>query len=272
MNIPGAIMMGQLWWYGAAVLQPARALKSAGLQLGSTLGKPPPLRKRRGGGKLYSNKYKNPVLLSANPADYDRVEAFDGLAELYGRMVEPFAKPIFEETISTISPYVAESARILDPSCGPGLDLCHLAGLVPSGEVVGADLSAGMITKAAENARQRGIRNSAFFQADVAALPKHFQGRFDAIFCSLSFHHYTDPLAALREMRRVLRPGGHAFITDAGPRWMKVLGSPIAKIADPGWVAFRTGEEFEELCDEAGFGGFYWTEVLPGMGLTIATR
>jgi Glu-tRNA(Gln) amidotransferase subunit E-like FAD-binding protein len=53
---------------------------------------------------------------------------------------------------------------------------------------------------------------------------------------------------------------------------MKLLGSPLAKWADPGWVTFRTGEEFQELCAEAGFSGFFWTELLPGMGLTIATR
>jgi SAM-dependent methyltransferase len=129
-----------------------------------------------------------------------------------------------------------------------------------------------MVSEAALRANRRGIRNVAFFQADVANLPQHFDQQFDFVYCSFSFHHYTDPAKALLEMRRVLLPGGHAFIVDAGPWWMKALGSPIAKWADPGWVAFYTGEEFRSLFDDAGFSSFYWTEVLPGIGLSVGTR
>jgi ubiquinone/menaquinone biosynthesis C-methylase UbiE len=129
-----------------------------------------------------------------------------------------------------------------------------------------------MVKQSAASAREKGLHHTAFFQADVGALPRAFQGRFDAVYCSMSFHHYPEPLRALQQMRRALRKGGLVFIIDAGPAWMKALGSPIAKIADPGWVAFRTGEEYQDLCAEAGFSGFYWTELLPGMGLTIATR
>jgi ubiquinone/menaquinone biosynthesis C-methylase UbiE len=272
MNIPGAIMIGQLWWYGAAVFRPAQLLKKVGWYPENTLGTPPRRRASAGGGPWFSRKHRRPVFLKKRPERYDLVEEFDGMSEIYSTAVDPFAGPVFEETVDAIAPYLDQSSRILDPSCGPGLDLCRLAELVPNGEVVGADLAARMITQAAGNARRKKLRNVAFFQADVAALPARFSGCFDAVFCSLSFHHYTDPLRALRQMRRVLRKGGHVFITDAGPGWMKLLGSPIAKLADPGWVAFRTGEEFQQLCDRAGFSGFYWTELLPGMGLTIATR
>jgi ubiquinone/menaquinone biosynthesis C-methylase UbiE len=272
MNIPGAIMVGQLWWYGAAVLRPAQFLRSLGWYPENSLGTRPRPGGGRGAGKLYSRTHKRPVLLADRPAGYELVEEFDGMAELYTVAIEPFAGPIFEESCKVIAPYLTPRSRILDTSCGPGADVCRLAPLVPRGEVVGADLAAKMVKQAAATARAQGLDNVAFFQADVASLPAHFAGRFDVVYCSLSFHHYTDPLAALRQMRRCLRPGGRAFITDAGPSWMKLLGSPIAKIADPGWVAFRTGEEFQSLCDEAGFSGFYWTEVLPGMGLTIATR
>jgi SAM-dependent methyltransferase len=103
-------------------------------------------------------------------------------------------------------------------------------------------------------------------------MPRRFGGRFDAIYCSLSFHHYPDPARAVGEMRRVLRPGGKAIIVDAGPPWMKALGSPLARWADPGWVAFHTGDELERLFAEAGFTGFYWTELLPGIGLAIGSK
>ena len=55
-------------------------------------------------------------------------------------------------------------------------------------------------------------------------------------------------------------------MVDEGPR---VATSESGR---PGWVAFRTGEEFQELFLEAGYSNFYWTEVLPGMGLSIGTR
>lgn len=272
MNIPGTIMVSQLWWYGAAVLRPAQFLKQAGLYPENVLGTRPSVRVPRGGGRYFSRRHKRPVLLEARPDRYDLVEDFDEMSHVYSTAIAPFARPIFEETVATLSPYLTPSSRILDPSCGPGDEVCQLAELVPDGEVVGADLAAKMVEQAAENARGRGLSNVAFFQADVGAMPEAFAGRFDAICCSLSFHHYPDALRALREMKRVLRKGGHAFITDAGPRWMKLLGSPLAKWADPGWITFRTGEEFQELCREAGFSGFFWTELLPGMGLTIATR
>jgi ubiquinone/menaquinone biosynthesis C-methylase UbiE len=271
-NLPGAMFIGQLWWYSAAVLRPAQFLRSVGWYPENFLGQRPAPNGRPGAGKLYSLKHRKPVLLRHKPRGYELVEDFDGMSDVYTTAVEPFSRPIFEETIKVISPYLTPQSRILDPSCGPGRELCQLGALVPEGEVVGVDLAEKMVRQAAENARQQGLDNAAFFQADVGALPRDFGGRFDLVFCSLSFHHYTEPLRALQEMRRILRDGGHAVIADAGPAWMKALGSPMAKIADPGWVAFRTGEEFQQLCQEAAFSGFYWTEVLPGMGLTIATR
>lgn len=271
-NIPGAILVSQLWWYGMTVIRPAQMLKAFGAYPRNELGQAPLGGKARGAGKLYCRKYTRPVLLPGRPEGYEAVEEFDTLSDVYTSAIEPFSKPVFEETTKAMAPFLTPQSRILDTSCGPGLEMCKLAQLVPEGEVVGADFSAGMVQRASETARARGLDNVAFFQADVGQLPGHFKGRFDIVFCSLSFHHYPQPLQALKEMRRVLRDGGKVFIVDAGPAWMKTLASPLCKIGDPGWVAFRTGEEFQELCQQAGFSGFYWTEFLPGMGLTIASK
>jgi ubiquinone/menaquinone biosynthesis C-methylase UbiE len=272
MSLMGSVLVGQLWWYGTAVLRPAQFLKSVGAFPRNELGRYPDTKVGKGAGKRFSPGYKKPVLLRDKPQGYEAVEDFDELSPVYTAAIEPFSGPLFDETVRAMSPFLTTRSRILDTSCGPGLELCQLAELVPGGEVVGADFSAGMVTRAAENARQKGLRNVAFFQADVGALPEVFTGAFDVIFCSLSFHHYPEPLLALKQMRRALRKGGRAFIVDAGPLWMKMLASPIAQLADPGWVMFRTGEEFEALCRDAEFSGFYWVEMLPGMGLTIATR
>jgi ubiquinone/menaquinone biosynthesis C-methylase UbiE len=271
-NIPGALLIGQLWWYSVSVLRPAQVLKAAGILPLNELGTRPADRELKGLGQQYSRKRKEPVFLEGAPNNYDTVEKFDEISRVYGTYVEPFSRPVFDEVIKDIARYVPENARILDCSCGPGTETLRLASRFPKGEVVAMDLSAEMVAVAARNARDRSIRNIAFFQADVTSMPSHFTGRFDAVYCSFAFHHYSQPLNAVREMHRALRARGKAFIIDPGPAWMKALASPMAKWADPGWVGFHTGAEFQDLFHRAGFSAFYWSEILPGIGLSIATK
>ncbi len=270
-SLQGAVLVANLWWYGFSVLRPAQALKPFGLFRSREIGVPPQRAKGPGAGQSYCKKYKRPVLLEARPQAYDLVEDFDKLSGTYDRIIAPFSGPIFEEVANVLGSLATRRSRILDCSCGPGTELVKLAELVPEGEVVGSDLAAEMVTAAAANAKGRGLRNVAFFQADIGKLPKHFGGKFDFVYCSLAFHHYPDGLAAVKEMRRSLKKGGHAVIIDAGPDWMKALASPLAKWSDPGWIQFRTGDEFQQLFGEAGFSSFYWTEILPGIGLSVAT-
>ncbi len=271
-TVPGSVFVANLWWYGFAVLRPAQMLKRLGLYRGQEIGRPPAQVQQTGAGPHYSRAYTSPVLLNHRPEGYDTVDAFDQLSSVHDQLQEPFSGPIFEDVASVLGSLATPRSRMLDCSCGGGTEALALARLVPDGEVVGSDLAADMVSTAAARAARGGIRNVAFFQADVAHLPDHFAGQFDFVYCSFSFHHYTEPLKALREMRRVLAPAGRAFIVDAGPWWMKALGSPIAQWADPGWVAFYTGEEFRSLFEQAAFSDFYWVEVLPGIGLSIGTK
>jgi ubiquinone/menaquinone biosynthesis C-methylase UbiE len=271
-TVPGSIFVANLWWYGFAVLRPAQVLKAAGLYRGREIGQPPQRSPREGAGKQYSITSASPVLLDHRPRGYETVVAFDQLSSIHDQLQEPFSRPIFEDVVEVLASLGSSSSRILDCSCGGGTEALALASLVPNGEVVGSDLAADMVSTAATRAAERGIRNAAFFQADVASLPDHFADQFDFVYCSFSFHHYTEPIKALREMRRVLAEGGHAFVVDAGPWWMKAVGSPIAQWADPGWVAFYTGEELQTLFHQAGFSRFYWLEILPGIGLAVGTR
>jgi ubiquinone/menaquinone biosynthesis C-methylase UbiE len=271
-TIPGSIFVANLWWYGFTVLRPAQVLKAMGLYRGQEIGQWPGRRKATGAGQHYCRNYSGPVLLNYRPMGYETVEAFDQLSSVHDELQEPFSGPIFEDVTKLLESLASPRSRILDCSCGGGAEAVALAGLVPEGEVVGSDLSVEMVSAADERARRQGIRNVAFFQADVTNLPEHFAEQFDFVYCSFSFHHYTEPVRALKEMRRVLRPDGYLFIVDAGPWWMKAMGSPIAKLADPGWVAFYTGEEFRDLFGQAGLSGFYWTEVLPGIGVSIGAK
>lgn len=271
-DLPLAVFVGQMWWYAFTVLYPAQALKSMGLYTANAIGRYPRMRRAGGAGPLYSRKNKKPVYIRGDRRGRESVREFDRAAEQYQTFVGPFTQPVYEEAVKLMRPLLGPAARILDISCGPGGDLVQMAKLAPDGEIVGIDLSSGMLREAYANAKRHEVGNAAFFQADVTDLPKNFGGRFDAVYCSFAFHHYSDPVAALRSMHRVLRPKGLAFVVDPGAWWFNMISAPFAKWADPGWVGFHTNVEFEELFRKAGFSDFYWDEVLPGIGLSIGTR
>jgi ubiquinone/menaquinone biosynthesis C-methylase UbiE len=271
-DIPLAIFSGQMWWYAFNVLYPAQALKSTGWYPKNELGRFPASVPESGEGQLYCREYLTPSYLPNTPEAYDLVADFDRTATEYETYVRPFTRPVYEETDKVMRQFLARNSRILDASCGPGVETLQLAALVPDGEVIAMDLSAGMVATAFERARRQGMRNTAFFQADVVHMPEHFADRFDAVYCSFAFHHYPDPLGALKEMYRALNSQGKAFVVDPGSWWFNMISAPFAKWADSGWVGFHTGEEFQLLFQQAGFSDFYWTEVLPGIGLCIGSK
>ncbi|MGV9250056.1 methyltransferase domain-containing protein [Streptomyces sp. NPDC003697] len=104
--------------------------------------------------------------------------------------------------------------RVLDVGCGPGTITADLAELVPDGHVTGVDRAPAILERAGATAAGRGLSNVGFAVADVHALPYP-----DDHFCVVHAHqvlqHVGDPVAALREMRRVTRPGGYVAVRDA---------------------------------------------------------
>ena len=271
-DIPFLLLVNQMRWYAYSVFYPSRLLKRVGLYPEHTIGYYPQALNYAGQGPAYSLEYPTPCYLDAQPDEYHLVEDFDRLSSLYEQLIQPFSAPLYEEAVQLMQPFLQPDARLLDLSCGPGAELLRLTQLVPEGEVIGVDLSAGMVSAAFEKARQEGVQNTAFFQADVGNLPDHFEQRFDVVYCSLAFHHYPQPTKALSEIRRVLHATGKAFILDPGPGWFNLVSGSLTKWGDPGWIGFYTGESFELLFRQAGFSDFYWTEILPGIGLSIGTK
>ncbi len=267
----GALLVGAMWWYSATVLQPAQASRR-NARIGNRTDEPALAPPGPGLGRRFCIEQEGPVLLG-HPTEHDHlVEEFDRLSEAYDAYVRPFSTPIFEEAIVELGPLLAPDARVLDAGCGPGRELRRMAARVPDGEVVGVDLAAGMITSAHRAARAAGLDNTAFVQADVCDLPRQFDGQFDLAYNCLAHHHYPDPLAAATSIRRVLRPGGIYAIIDPGPAWFNALSSPLARLADPGWVGFHTPGQFLELLTAAGFAQTSWQELLPGFGLCLGKR
>ncbi|MFI1015117.1 methyltransferase domain-containing protein [Streptomyces sp. NPDC020965] len=105
-------------------------------------------------------------------------------------------------------------ARILDIGCGPGTITADLAALVPDGRVTGVDRAPDIVDRARAHARERGLGNTDFAVADANAL--HFpDDSFDVVHAHQVLQHLGDPVHALREMRRVCRPGGVVAVRDA---------------------------------------------------------
>jgi SAM-dependent methyltransferase len=99
------------------------------------------------------------------------------------------------------------SARVLDVGCGPGTITVGLAEHVPDGEVVGIDAAPDVLAEARLEAHRRGQANVSFEVGDVYSL-EFGDGTFDVVHAHQVLQHLTDPVAGLRQMRRVCRPGG----------------------------------------------------------------
>lgn len=98
--------------------------------------------------------------------------------------------------------------RILDIGCGPGSITCGLAQLVPQGSVLGVDVSPTVLEQAKANAAATELQNVSFQTANVLEglpFPDH---SFDVVFTHQCLVHLSDPVKAMREMKRLCRPGG----------------------------------------------------------------
>jgi SAM-dependent methyltransferase len=102
---------------------------------------------------------------------------------------------------------VAAAARVLDVGCGFGDVTAAIAGRVgPEGRVFGVDVADRFVEASREDARKAGRANVEFFRADVQV--DRLGGPYDAVFSRFGTMFFASPVAALKNLRSVLAPGG----------------------------------------------------------------
>jgi ubiquinone/menaquinone biosynthesis C-methylase UbiE len=111
-------------------------------------------------------------------------------------------------------PHLASGMTLLDAGCGPGTITADLAALVAPGQVTAAEVTAKAVDLARSEVGGRGQPNVGFAVTDVHALD-FADGTFDVVHAHQVLQHVGDPVQALREMRRVCRPGGLVAARDS---------------------------------------------------------
>ena len=195
-------------------------------------------------------------------------KAFKGLgmegpiASWYARNTAS-ALPDMRRTAGEIADRLDAGDWVLEVAPGPGYLAVELARL---GLTVSAvDISRSFVRIAQEYAARTGVKVD-FRHGDAAALPFADES-FDAVVCRAAFKNFADPQGALREMRRVLRPGGQALLmdmrsdaTDAGieEEVKKLRLGPVGAVFTRGALCSLrkraySREAFERMIAAAGF-------------------
>jgi ubiquinone/menaquinone biosynthesis C-methylase UbiE len=143
---------------------------------------------------------------------------------------------------------------VLDVACGGGLVARAFAPQVR--HATGIDVTPAMLDEARRSAAQAGLTNTSWDQGDVTTLP-YADGAFSIVATRFSFHHFLDPLAVLKEMARVCRPGGRVVVADSSPSEDPAKAAAfnrLEKLRDPSHTRALPLSEMRGVFAAAGLG------------------
>ena len=146
---------------------------------------------------------------------------------------------------------LSSTEKVLDIACGTGEFERIVLAEHSTQEIVGIDISEQMLAIAKH--KHHSFPSVSFQIANASVLP-FADNNFDVVVSANAFHYFGNPVAALKEMRRVLKPGGRVVILD----WCRdfivcQICDVFLKLVDPAHRQCYTQEEFHHLLTTSGF-------------------
>ena len=139
---------------------------------------------------------------------------------------------------------------VLDVACGPGIVVCAFARVVK--HATGLDLTPAMLDRARTLQGEKGLGNITWQLGEAMPLP-YPDASFSIITSRFAFHHFLDPLAAIKEMARVCRPGGKVVVVDSAPAPDTANAfNAMELVRDPSHTRAMPLEELKDLYRQAG--------------------
>ena len=145
-------------------------------------------------------------------------------------VIDSYYKTVANEIIST-----GKTGRLLDLGCGPGYLSIEIVKLNKNMNIIGVDLCEKLIEMARGNAAKAGLSDRLRFEVGDAAKLRFGNASFDMALSTGMLHSLKDPLRVLKEMYRLLKKGGTAWIYDPA--------SVSSKINKAKWRAALTARE-----------------------------
>ena len=143
-------------------------------------------------------------------APYGGVQMEGPIARWYARITRD--RRDYPITARAIAAQLPDGGDVLEVAPGPGYMAIELARLGSNYHITGLDISRSFVRIATDNAHRAGVDIN-FQHGDVARMP-FASNSFDFVVCQAAFKNFPDPVAALDEIHRVLRPCGRASIYD----------------------------------------------------------
>lgn len=203
-----------------------------------------------------------------------------GIARWYASLTKK-ALDDFKKDARRMAERIAPQGKVLEIAPGPGYFAIELAKLTQC-EITGLDISQTFVDMARKNAAEAGVRVD-FRRGNASDIPFAAEA-FDFIFCRAAFKNFTEPVRALEEMCRVLKPGGEAVIIDlrrdASPEVIEqavnsmhlgAVNSLITKLTFRFMLLKRayTAKEFEQMIVKTNFLSAEITEELIGLEVSL---
>lgn len=182
----------------------------------------------------------------------------DKVQEQYNRQAQLYAQSRSHATGDTLGLLLEWGEplphyHVLDVATGTGFTAFTFASHVA--QVVALDLTQGMLAQAIRLGDERGLVNLSFVQGAAEALPFP-DGAFHLVTCRIAPHHFFSVERFLKEVRRVLKPGGKFLMADTSTseeplvnRWQNY----VEKLRDPSHQQNYTPSEWTALLEGAGF-------------------